>query len=83
MLYAYLRRDALVERIEIRGDAPLPAEALWLDLHDPTEAERAAVEMALGIALPLPEAIEGGTRTITLATEGGGMIVDRLVLTPM
>lgn len=35
------------------------------------------------LALSLPEAIEGGTRTITLATEGGGMIVDRLVLTPM
>lgn len=35
------------------------------------------------IVLPLPEAIEGGASTITLATEGGGMIVDRLVLTPM
>jgi hypothetical protein len=33
--------------------------------------------------LPLPEAIEGGARTIRLASEGGGLIVDRLVLTPM
>lgn len=35
------------------------------------------------IVLPLPEAIEGGARTIRLASEGGGLIVDRLVLTPM
>lgn len=35
------------------------------------------------ILLPLPDPIEGGARTITLASEGGGLIVDRLVLTPM
>lgn len=35
------------------------------------------------IVLPLAEPIDGGTRAITLSAEGGGMIVDRIVLTPM
>ncbi len=35
------------------------------------------------ITLPLPDAIPGGSHVITLATQGGGLIVDRLILTPM
>lgn len=35
------------------------------------------------IILPLAGPIEGGSRAITLSAEGGGMIVDRLMLTPM
>jgi magnesium transporter len=80
MLHAYLRRDALVERIEIRGNAPLPAEALWLDLHDPTEAERTAVEAALGIALPLPEEMREIEPSARLYVEGAAIHVTATIL---
>lgn len=55
MLFAFIRSGALVERIEVRPDQPLPADPVWLDLYEPTVDERARVEAQLAIALPSRE----------------------------
>jgi magnesium transporter len=52
MLYAFIRAGALVERIEVGPEQPLPADPVWIDLFEPSADERARVEAQLAIALP-------------------------------
>ncbi len=57
MITAYVAtKKNLVERSVIMAEGVLPvAEALWLDLYEPTAEERARVEAAIGLQLPTHE----------------------------
>ena len=48
MLSVYCQASAGIKRIERNPDAPLPEEAVWLDLLEPTVEEERLVEARLG-----------------------------------
>jgi magnesium transporter len=52
MITAYVPKNGTIDRVEIGPDQTLPENALWIDLFDPTQAETARVQTALGVALP-------------------------------
>ncbi len=51
MICFYAVRDGALLRLADGSDA-LPAGTTWIDLHDPTAAEEARVERALGLDIP-------------------------------
>lgn len=53
MITAYARKGTRLERLDLAGRHL--AEAVWIDLEAPTEAEEDAVEAALGIDIPTRE----------------------------
>ncbi len=55
MLSVFVPRPAGLVNAEYTAGAPLPPEALWIDLLEPTTAEEQAVEQALGIDVPTRE----------------------------
>src|SRR5215470_18228290 len=48
-------RAGRIERTEIGKEDPLPPDAVWLDIVQPTPKERAVIEAAYGLTLPTPE----------------------------
>ncbi|HXV75772.1 MAG TPA: magnesium transporter CorA family protein [Candidatus Polarisedimenticolaceae bacterium] len=52
MIHAYVAGPAAVERREVAAGEALPDGAVWLDLLEPTEAERALVERAVEVEFP-------------------------------
>ncbi len=55
MIQVYTVEDGLVQERPVSPTDPLPAESLWVDMVDPSEAERARVELTYDIALPSRE----------------------------
>lgn len=47
-----LRVGGSSEVVELGEQWTLPADAVWLDLHNPTKAEEAAVEQVVGVQVP-------------------------------
>lgn len=52
MIHCYAVRDRALVPLPDRGEGPLPSGATWIDLHNPTAAEEARLEGALGINIP-------------------------------
>src|SRR5690349_9328624 len=52
MITAFVPKSGGIERIEVGPDDPLPPDAVWIDLFQPTLAETARAQAALGVALP-------------------------------
>ena len=52
MIFAYTPRDGTIERLTIGPDDKLPTAAVWIDLFEPTDADRARVDAAFGLAIP-------------------------------
>ena len=73
MLYAFIRRGSLVERIEILAGHDVPADAFWLDLFEPGADEVARVEAALEVSLPSREEMKEIEPSSRLYLEGGGV----------
>src|SRR5215470_15371770 len=63
-------RAGRIERTEIGKEDPLPPDAVWLDIVQPTPEERAAVEAALRLALPTPEEVREIEPSDRLYSEG-------------
>jgi magnesium transporter len=80
MIFAYVPRDACVDRVEIFGGQPLPADALWFDLFNPTDEERARVEAALAIALPTREEMREIEPSSRFYVENGAIYMTATVL---
>jgi magnesium transporter len=55
MLFAYLPRGNMLQRVQLQEGEAVPPDAIWLDLISPTAAEDKAVEAAFGIAIPSHE----------------------------
>ena len=67
MLYAFLRRQSLIERRERLAGQDLPAGALWYDLFEPTVEERAlGVLAAAGIPAVLPSRVNASPHNIAV-----------------
>ena len=80
MLYAFLRRQSLIERRERLAGQDLPAGALWYDLFEPTVEERALVEAALGIALPTRDEMREIEPSSRLYVEGDAIYLTATIL---
>lgn len=55
MLFAYLSRGSSLERVSVEAGAPVPENAVWLDLISPTKEEEQKLEAALHIGVPTRE----------------------------
>lgn len=69
-----------MERAQPVKGAPLPADALWLDVVAPTAEERAQVEAAYGLTLPTPEEVREIEPSDRLYVEGGARFMTATIL---
>jgi magnesium transporter len=58
MLFAYVRHETSLERVEIPPDGQVPDGAVWLDLVNPAPGEDKLIERRLGIAVPTREEMQ-------------------------
>jgi len=72
--------SGLVRREPSPGEA-LPADALWLDLREPTPAEEQRVEQALGIDVPTREEMREIEASNRLYEENGSLYLTATVVT--
>jgi len=70
MIHAYVPRNGTVDRLEVAGHIPIPGNALWFDLFEPTADERLRLEAALGLQLPSREEMNEIEPSSRLYTEG-------------
>ncbi|MCP4383563.1 MAG: magnesium transporter CorA family protein [Hyphomicrobiales bacterium] len=68
-------------RLDLSAEAPLPAEAGWIDLMQPGRAEARAAEASLGAALPTREEAEEIEFTSRFYAEHGAVFMTATVLT--
>jgi magnesium transporter len=73
------RRGCLV-RVEVAPDAPLPVEAVWLDLVAPTREEERHVETLLGVGVPTREEMQEIEVSSRLYEENGALYMTATVL---
>jgi magnesium transporter len=71
MLSVYVPTGSALERIPLEAGAPLPEEAVWIDLVTPTVQEDKLVEGLLGIAVPTREEMQEIEVSSRLYTENG------------
>jgi magnesium transporter len=70
MIYAYVPHNGSVDRLEVAGHVPIPTNALWFDLYDPTPEERQRLEAALGLQLPSRDEMQEIEPSSRLYAEG-------------
>ncbi len=70
MIHAYVPRNGTVDRLEVAGHIPIPGDALWFDLFEPSADERLRLEAALGLQLPTREEMQEIEPSSRLYTEG-------------
>ena len=80
MIQAFVPRNGRIERSEVGRDAPLPADALWLDVVQPTAEERARIEAAHGLALPTPDEVREIEPSDRLYSEGPARFMTATIL---
>ena len=81
MLTVYCLTPAGLKRLEREAEAPLPEEAVWLDLLEPTTAEERLVEARLGIEVPTREEMSEIESSSRLYEEGGALYLTATVVT--
>jgi magnesium transporter len=69
-----------IQRIEIGPDDPLPPNAVWLDLFEPSAAETARVQADLGITLPTRDEMREIEPSSRLYLEGDASYMTAQVL---
>jgi magnesium transporter len=81
VIQVYAQRNGRIERVEAgKEGAPLAADALWLDVVQPTPDERAAVEAAYRLTLPTPEEVREIEPSDRLYSEGGARFMTATIL---
>lgn len=78
MITAYATRGARLEKLDL--SARHLAEALWIDLEAPTQAEEDAVEAALGIDIPTREDMQEIEISSRIYREGGALFLTAQVI---
>ncbi|MGC4029079.1 MAG: magnesium transporter CorA family protein [Steroidobacteraceae bacterium] len=81
MLTVYCLTPAGLKRLEREPQAPLPEEALWLDLLEPTVEEERQVEARLGIEVPTREEMGEIEYSNRLYEENGALYLTATVVT--
>lgn len=80
MLKTYQLQNGGLKGTEVLEGAPIDAQSLWIDLYNPTMAERRAVDALLGMELPTRADMEEIEVSSRLYTEDGGVFMTALVL---
>ena len=83
MLTVYCLTPAGLKRLEREADAPLPEDALWLDLLEPTPEEERRVEARLGIDVPTREEMREIESSNRLYEENGALYLTATVVTKL
>ena len=73
------RRGCLV-RAEVAPEAPVPAEAVWIDLVSPTRDEERQVEAVVGVEVPTREEMQEIEVSSRLYEESGALYMTATVL---
>ena len=80
MLKTYQLQNGGLKGTEVLEGAPIAPESLWVDLLNPSVAERAAVNALLGMELPTRADMEEIEISSRLYSEDGGVFMTALVL---
>jgi magnesium transporter len=80
MLKTYQLQNGGLKGTEVLEGAPIAPESLWIDLLNPTVAERQAVNGLLSMELPTRADMEEIEVSSRLYTEDGGVFMTALVL---
>src|SRR6187402_3964845 len=81
MLSVYCLASAGLKRLERENDAPLPEEAVWLDLFEPTIEEERLVEIRLGLDIPTREEMREIESSARFYEEAGALYLTATVVT--
>ena len=80
MLKAYHQQNGVLKGVLVGDDENLPGDALWIDMFDPTAAERAKVEAALGAEMPTRADMEEIEISSRLYQEEANLFMTAMVL---
>src|SRR5262245_18802330 len=83
MLSVYCLIPSGLKRLERNRDAPLPEEAVWLDLLEPTDDEERLVEVRLGLDIPTREEMREIESSSRLYEEAGALYLTATVVTKL
>lgn len=83
MLTVFVPGTGGITQIELGASAPIPQEALWLDLLEPTAEEDRRVESALGLAIPTREEMREIESSNRLYEENGALFMTATVVTKL
>jgi magnesium transporter len=83
MLTVYSLSATGLKRLDRNGDAPLPEEATWLDLLEPTVEEERLVEARLGVEVPTREEMREIESSSRLYEEDGALYLTATVVTKL
>ena len=78
-VFAADRRGCLV-KVEVAPDAPLPPEAVWIDLVAPTQEEERRVESVLGVEVPTREEMQEIEISSRLYEENGALYMTATIV---
>ena len=81
MLFAYRIGERGLEEIVVNPGADAPADAVWVDLHQPTAAEDSLAERFLGASIPTREESEEIEFSSRFYAEDGAVFMTASVLT--
>jgi len=81
MLSVYCQVPAGLKLLQRNPDAPIPEEAVWLDLLEPTPEEERLVEQRLGLDIPTREEMREIESSARLYEEAGALYLTATVVT--
>ena len=83
MLSAFVSQPQGLARFQLRADAAIPAEAIWLDLLEPTPSEEKRVESFLSIDVPTRDEMREIEASNRLYEEDGALYMTATVVTKL
>jgi magnesium transporter len=83
VLTAFCLTPMGLKRLEREAEAPLPEDAVWLDLLEPTQEEERLVEARLGIDIPTREEMSEIESSSRLYEEEGGLYLTVTIVTKL
>jgi len=83
MLNVFVPRPNGLVSVELEPGADLPADALWIDLRDPTPEEEQLVEKTLGIDVPTREEMREIEASNRFYEENGGLYMTATLVTKL
>jgi magnesium transporter len=83
MLSAFVSQPQGLARLELRAGAAIPAEAMWLDLLEPTPSEEKQVESFLSIDVPTRDEMREIESSNRLYEEDGALYMTVTVVTKL
>jgi len=81
VISAFAVRDGVLGPVTGLGPGTLPADALWVDLLDPTAEEEADVERLLGVGVPTRQEMAEIEESARLYEERGALVMTAVVVT--